>query len=48
MRTDFWTFTRGSNVDPKSFMDPREVAQIIVDALDPKKSAYVSDLIISR
>jgi uncharacterized protein len=48
MRTDFWSLARGSKVNPEAFMDPKEVAEIIMNAIDPRKGAYVSDITINR
>jgi short-subunit dehydrogenase len=48
MRTDFWALAQGSKVDPRTFMDPKEVAAIILNAIDPKNGAYVSDIIINK
>jgi NAD(P)-dependent dehydrogenase (short-subunit alcohol dehydrogenase family) len=48
MNTRFWKEARGVDTDASKFMDPREVAETIVEALLHSGSGYVTDLIIGR
>lgn len=45
MNTPFWA---GSTTDSSKFMDPAEVAEIIVKAIQTGDSLYVSDITINR
>ncbi len=48
MNTPFWEVGRGSKVDPSKFMDPFEVAHVILSSLAEHKGTYVSDIIVNR
>lgn len=48
MKTPFWSDHCGMSPDTKSFMDPSEVAQVIVDNLLKRKSLQITDLTINR
>lgn len=48
MRTAFWESAKGSDVDSSGFMDPNEVADAIMLAIQDRKSCYVSDVFINR
>src|SRR5208282_1249146 len=48
MRTRFWTKARGAKVDANTFMDAREVAEIVVEAIRQRHSSYISDIVINR
>jgi short-subunit dehydrogenase len=48
MRTDFWKNARGSTTDPRTFMNPKEAAETIMAAIEPKAAAYVSEITINR
>lgn len=48
MNTPFWEVGRGSKVDPSKFMDPAQVAQVILSALAEHEGTYVSDIIVNR
>lgn len=48
MNTPFWQKARHSQVDSTKFMNPADVADMIMNALAPHANAYVSDLIINR
>ena len=48
MNTPFWRNARNSSVDSSKFMNPDDVAAMIVAALPDNLAAYVSDLVINR
>lgn len=48
MKTAFWSNAKGAKLDPTNFMDASEVAEIIIGAIQDKRSSYVSDIIIHR
>jgi NAD(P)-dependent dehydrogenase (short-subunit alcohol dehydrogenase family)/GNAT superfamily N-acetyltransferase len=48
MNTPFWSEAQGSTTDCSKFMDPGEVACMIVAAILDSGSGYVSDLTINR
>lgn len=48
MNTPFWSRTRGGGTDSSRFMSPGEVAAAICEAVRPRSSCYVSDLVLNR
>ena len=48
MRTSFWQHTRDTTPDTSKFMEPAEVADVIIDVLKVRQRCYVSDIVISR
>jgi NAD(P)-dependent dehydrogenase (short-subunit alcohol dehydrogenase family) len=48
MDTEFWRSARGTDVDPKGFIDPDYVADVIVRTLPSLQTGHVSDITISR
>jgi len=48
MKTPFWSDSCGIMPDTTNFMEPCEVAQVIVDNLTKRQSLQVSDLMINR
>ena len=48
MNTPFWTPDCGSNPDVSKFMDPDEVADVIVFNTLERKTSYTSDIVIER
>ncbi|GAB7022422.1 SDR family NAD(P)-dependent oxidoreductase [Salidesulfovibrio brasiliensis] len=48
MKTGFWESATNSSVNPSNFMDPDEVAGIMIRAVGNHETAYVSDLTINR
>ncbi|MDR3293876.1 MAG: SDR family oxidoreductase [Clostridiales bacterium] len=48
MKTPFWTDDCGSNPDTSKWMEPSEVAEVVVNAVLEKKTLYVNDIVIER
>ena len=48
MNTDFWSPECGASMDCSKFMDPRDVAEVIVHAVRQRPGMSVSDLTIDR
>lgn len=48
IKTPFWSEKCGMTPDTSSFMDPDEVAQVIVENILDKHSLYVTDIILNR
>lgn len=48
MNTPFWSEDCGMSTDTNKFMNPDEVAEVIICAVKERKTMYVSDLTIDR
>jgi uncharacterized protein len=48
MRTPFWSTARGTDTDGTGFSEPDDVAAAVLDALQDRGSAYVTDLLLNR
>ena len=48
MRTPFWSTARGTDADGAGFSEPDDIAAAIVDALQDRRTAYVTDLLLNR
>ena len=48
MRTAFWTNARGTDTDGVGFSEPNDVAAAIIDAIQNRQTAYVTDLVVNR
>jgi short-subunit dehydrogenase len=48
MKTPFWSERAGMQPNTSAFMEPSEVAGVIVDNVLDKSSLYVADMVINR
>jgi NAD(P)-dependent dehydrogenase (short-subunit alcohol dehydrogenase family) len=48
MRTPFWSAARGTDADGAGFSEPDDIAATIIDALQDRRTAYVTDLLLNR
>ena len=48
MKTEFWQRATGHAVNADKFMDPSEVADQIITAIDQKRTLQVTDLVVNR